>query len=217
MEVKNGRRASLMPAGGADGLRDFEFAKNELVEAQKQRIEIEVEEARLQAQKEMMEELQMAKELAQQELWAQRRLYENNIKQLEEQLGEEEMNKKLLSTRKAAEELLVQLPALTQAQDTQQKCSMFLELLEQEKEKLAQEMELLQRRMPPKSRKGRLCPRRWTALQLSIMLQEVNVISKNLNKHTIFSRYDLPAMNGEPATVCTQVTNTKLGSTLCGI
>ncbi|CAM4573236.1 unnamed protein product [Lepidochelys kempii] len=125
-----------------------------------QRIEIEVEEARLQAQKEMMEELQMAKELAQQELWAQRRLYENNIKQLEEQLGEEEMNKKLLSTRKAAEELLVQLPALTQAQDTQQKCSMFLELLEQEKEKLAQEMELLQRRMPPKSRKGRLCPRR---------------------------------------------------------
>lgn len=31
------------------------------------------------------------------------------------------------------------------AQDTQQKCSMFLELLEQEKEKLAQEMELLQR------------------------------------------------------------------------
>ncbi|CAM5103678.1 unnamed protein product [Natator depressus] len=119
MEVKNGRRASLMPAGGADGLRDFEFAKNELVEAQKQRIEIEVEEARLQAQKEMMEELQMAKELAQQELWAQRRLYENNIKQLEEQLvKEEEMNKKLLSTGKAAEELLVQLPALTQAQDT---------------------------------------------------------------------------------------------------
>lgn len=31
MEVKNGRRASLMPAGGADGLRDFEFAKNELL------------------------------------------------------------------------------------------------------------------------------------------------------------------------------------------
>ncbi|XP_050782235.1 kinesin-like protein KIF14 [Gopherus flavomarginatus] len=74
MEVKNGRRASLMPAGGADGLRDFEFAKNELVEAQKQRIEMEVEEARRQAQKEMMEELQMAKELAQQELWAQSRL-----------------------------------------------------------------------------------------------------------------------------------------------
>ncbi|TFK08397.1 ubiquitin-conjugating enzyme E2 variant 1 isoform d [Platysternon megacephalum] len=113
MEVKNGRRASLMPAGGADGLRDFEFAKNELVEAQKQRIEMEVEEARLQAQKEMMEELQMAKELAQQELWAQRRLYEDHIKQLEEQL-EDEMNKKLLRTRKAAEELLVRLPALAQ-------------------------------------------------------------------------------------------------------
>ncbi|KAG6938220.1 kinesin family member 14 [Chelydra serpentina] len=209
-EVKNGRRASLMPAGGADGLRDFEFAKNELVEAQKQRIEIEVEKARLQAQKEMMEELQMAKELAQQELWAQRRLYEDRIEQLEE-----EMNKKLLSTRKAAEELLVQLPALAQAQGTQQKRSKFLGLLEQEKEKLAQELELLQQTRANKEQ-GRKSvsaenQAQWTALQLSIMLQEVNVISKSLNKHTIFSRYDLPAMDGEPTTVCIQVTNTKLG------
>ncbi|XP_065428667.1 kinesin-like protein KIF14 isoform X4 [Chrysemys picta bellii] len=187
MEVKNGRRASLMPAGGADGLRDFEFAKNELVEAQKQRIEMEVEEARLQAQKEMMEELQMAKELAQQELWAQRRLYEDRIKQLEEQL----------------------------AQDTQQKRSKFLDLLEQEKEKLAQEMELLQQTRAAKEQERKIASAenqaQWTALQLSIMLQEVNVISKSLNKHTLFSRYDLPAMNGEPTTVCIRVTNTKLG------
>nr|XP_032623437.1 kinesin-like protein KIF14 [Chelonoidis abingdonii] len=155
MEVKNGRHASLMPAGGADGLRDFEFAKNELVEAQKQRIEMEVEEARRQAQKEMVEELQMAKELAQQELWAQRRLYKDHIKQLEEQL-EDETNKKLLSRRKAADELLVHLPALAQTQDTQQKRSKFLDLLEQEKEKLTEEMELLQQMLVTKEQERKI-------------------------------------------------------------
>uniref|UniRef100_A0A8C3IYY5 Kinesin-like protein KIF14 n=1 Tax=Chrysemys picta bellii TaxID=8478 RepID=A0A8C3IYY5_CHRPI len=211
MEVKNGRRASLMPAGGADGLRDFEFAKNELVEAQKQRIEMEVEEARLQAQKEMMEELQMAKELAQQELWAQRRLYEDRIKQLEEQLVS------FLECLPHFKAIARNRPPLFSHSncDTQQKRSKFLDLLEQEKEKLAQEMELLQQTRAAKEQERKIASAenqaQWTALQLSIMLQEVNVISKSLNKHTLFSRYDLPAMNGEPTTVCIRVTNTKLG------
>ncbi|CAM5103682.1 unnamed protein product [Natator depressus] len=62
---------------------------------------------------------------------------------------------------------------------------MFLELLEQEKEKLTQEMELLQRTHATKEQERKIASAenqaQWTALQLSIMLQEVNVISKNLS------------------------------------
>ncbi|MGH0119859.1 UNVERIFIED_CONTAM: hypothetical protein FKN15_059240 [Acipenser sinensis] len=86
VEVQNGRRASEGPVACKEMLQDFEFAKNELVESQKQRIEAEIEEARLQAQQEMMQELQTARDLAQRELSAQRCLYEEQIRELQKEM-----------------------------------------------------------------------------------------------------------------------------------
>ncbi|MGH0116070.1 UNVERIFIED_CONTAM: hypothetical protein FKN15_023103 [Acipenser sinensis] len=86
VEVQNGRRASEGPVACKEMLQDFEFAKNELVESQKQRIEAEIEEARLQAQQEMMQELPTARDLAQRELSAQRCLYEEQIRELQKEM-----------------------------------------------------------------------------------------------------------------------------------
>ena len=50
------------------------------------RLEVEIEEARLKAKEEMMQGIQMAKELAMKELLDQKTLYENKINALENEL-----------------------------------------------------------------------------------------------------------------------------------
>ncbi|XP_030063819.1 kinesin-like protein KIF14 [Microcaecilia unicolor] len=211
MEVKRGRRAMVGTAGVSDGLRDYEFAKNELIEAQKQRIESEIDDARLQAQKEMMQELQVAKDLAQRELSAQKNLYESRIKQLEKKL-EEEMNKK--HCNKHGDVLRQQhlVPTLLLSQDLEIRIrqSKFMNVLQQEKKRLSDEVEKLQS-SKDKNAKTLEKHAHWGDLRLSITLQEANIISKNQNKETVFTRYDLPAIDGETTTVCVRVTNTKLG------
>ncbi|NXT99086.1 KIF14 protein, partial [Buphagus erythrorhynchus] len=66
-----------------DGPKDFEFAKNELLIAQRTQLQSEIEEARLKAKEEMMQSVQIAKEMVQQELTAQKEAYESKIKSLE--------------------------------------------------------------------------------------------------------------------------------------
>ncbi|TNN62055.1 Kinesin-like protein KIF14 [Liparis tanakae] len=89
-EVQSGKRVSCWTGVGAgDGHKDFEFAKNELLTAQRAQLEAEIEEAHLKAKEEMMQGIQVAKEMAQKELSDQRLIYEDRIRALERELIEE--------------------------------------------------------------------------------------------------------------------------------
>uniref|UniRef100_A0A8B9KDI5 Kinesin-like protein KIF14 n=1 Tax=Astyanax mexicanus TaxID=7994 RepID=A0A8B9KDI5_ASTMX len=83
-EVQSGKRASCWSSG--DVQKDFEFAKNELLSAQRAQLEAEIEDARLKAKEEMMQGIQVAKEMAQKELFDQKLQYEHRIKSLEREL-----------------------------------------------------------------------------------------------------------------------------------
>ncbi|KAM3912051.1 kinesin-like protein KIF14 [Leptodactylus fuscus] len=213
-EVQNSRRTVLLGSAGQERLKDFEFAKNELIDAQKQRIENEIEDARLQAQTEMMQELQAAKALAQMELTEQKKLYENHIKQLEKQLEEEQNRRNSLKRNQkdkamSNRDLLPPSGSSIQVGEIAIQQSKLIQELELEKESLAKQMEKMQYRVKKSISAEK--QEQWTALQLSITLQEANTISKSLNKQTIFSRYDPPALNGEEKVVYIKVSNTNLG------
>ncbi|XP_017688367.1 PREDICTED: kinesin-like protein KIF14 [Lepidothrix coronata] len=87
-----------------DGPKDFEFAKNELLIAQRTHLESEIEEARLKAKEEMMQSVQIAKEMVQQELTSQKEAYESKIKSLEAEVREESRKKQIqeMNNQKAA-------------------------------------------------------------------------------------------------------------------
>uniref|UniRef100_A0A672K859 Kinesin-like protein KIF14 n=1 Tax=Sinocyclocheilus grahami TaxID=75366 RepID=A0A672K859_SINGR len=69
-EVQSGKRASCWNSG--DGQKDIEFAKNELLSAQRAQLEAEIEAARLKAKEEMMQGIQLAKEMTPKELSEQK-------------------------------------------------------------------------------------------------------------------------------------------------
>ncbi|XP_077139672.1 kinesin-like protein KIF14 isoform X1 [Ranitomeya variabilis] len=208
-QVQNNRRTVCLGSGGQERLRDFEFAKCELIDAQRQRIENEIEDARLQAQTEMMQELQGAKALAQLELIEQKKLYEGHIKLLEKQLEEEQTRRNQKEKTSILRSQLPPLSSSSQFGDMGVKPSKFMQVLEQEKESLTKQMEKMQCRTKKSISAER--QEQWSALQLSITLQEANTISKSLNKQTLFSRYDPPSLNGEEKIVYIKVINTNLG------
>ncbi|XP_049575745.1 kinesin-like protein KIF14 isoform X1 [Syngnathus scovelli] len=234
-EVQSGKRVSCW-TGAGDGHKDFEFAKNELLAAQRAKLEAEIEEAQVKAKEEMMQGIQMAKEVAQKELFDQKALYENKIQAMEKVLNEENERKRLqeLNQQRVAsqmEELKIANKELEQEVDSQKKrlrlhmeaqvmeehhvCqAKIVEALEVEKRKLNKELEEIQRK-----RAMRLIhtPRdvspRWDAMKLSLMVEEANKISANLNKNTVFSRHE-SSDNGHPGqgdVVQVRVQNTKLG------
>uniref|UniRef100_A0A4W3I710 Kinesin-like protein n=1 Tax=Callorhinchus milii TaxID=7868 RepID=A0A4W3I710_CALMI len=228
VEVQSGRRASCANALLRDGPKDFEFAKNELLQAQQARLEAEIEEAQLQAKREMMQGIQVAKEMAQKELSSQKSLYENKIKDLEKELEKEACKKKLqeLNTKKAVskmEELqdakrqleqkvelnrkrlqMETLAAKQALKDHNIHHAKFLAALEAEKRKMTEDLQKIQ-----KERNKRLQTKSyssdWSSMKLSMMIQEANTISKNLRKCTVFSR------SVSPRNKSVQVRNTKLG------
>uniref|UniRef100_A0A667XDH0 Kinesin-like protein KIF14 n=1 Tax=Myripristis murdjan TaxID=586833 RepID=A0A667XDH0_9TELE len=124
-EVQSGKRVSCW-TGSGDGQKDFEFAKNELLSAQRAQLEAEIEEAHVKAKEEMMQGIQMAKEVAQKELSEQKALYEDRIRTLERELEEENERKHLqeLDQQRVAtqmEELKMAKLELEQEVDTQKK------------------------------------------------------------------------------------------------
>ncbi|XP_026527495.1 kinesin-like protein KIF14 [Notechis scutatus] len=210
-----------------EGPKDFEFAKNELLAAQRAQLESEIQEARLKAKEEMMQGIQLAKEMAQEELSAQQQNYETKIKSLEARLEEESHRKQLqemnnqvtankieeLEKAKRGLELEVNfnkkrweietLAAREVLEDHTVRHVKFLEALEAEKQKIAQEVKILQQ-----SRGNRNKEPNWDSLKLSMMLREANTISSKLDKHTVFCRHDVMAQeNG----LQVQVRNIRLG------
>ncbi|KAJ1173511.1 hypothetical protein NDU88_005343 [Pleurodeles waltl] len=235
VEVQKGKRASCGSALSSDGTKDFEFAKNELLTAQRSQLEAEIEEARLKAKEEMIQGIQIAKEMAQQELSEQKTAYESKIKALEAQLQEEFQRKEMeeannqLASHKIQElqmtkhrlEQEVQMNKRRLEMETQSTKQDFedhrirhakiLEALEAEKQKIAKEVEALQEERNSKSKKTPIEPS-WNSMKLSMMIQEANAISTKLRKQTVFVRHDLlDKENVAGAPVQVHVQNTKLG------
>ncbi|KAI1891501.1 hypothetical protein AGOR_G00144460 [Albula goreensis] len=239
VEVHSGKRVSCWTQAG-DGHKDFEFAKNELLAAQRAQLEAEIEKARLKAKEEMMQGIQVAKEMAQKELSDQKTLYENKIKALEHELEEEterkrrqELDKQRVASKmeelQTAKILLEQEVHMNkkrlhmEAQATRQaladhdiRHAKILEALEAEKKKIAEDLERMQKKLAQKEAptpKNVFAPPQWDAMKLSLMIEEANTISKKLKKSTVFSRHELTdkgRRDGE-GDLQVQVQNTKLG------
>uniref|UniRef100_A0A8C1ENT9 Kinesin-like protein KIF14 n=1 Tax=Cyprinus carpio carpio TaxID=630221 RepID=A0A8C1ENT9_CYPCA len=235
-EVQSGKRASCWNSG--DGQKDFEFAKNELLLAQRAQLEAEIEAARLKAKEEMMQGIQVAKEMAQKELSEQKSQYEKRIKALERELEEESERKRVqeldkkrvvcqieqLQTAKSLLEqevnthnrrLQIEAQATRQAlADHDIRHAKIVEALEAEKRKIAEDLAQIERKRAQKMVQAtKTAYPQWDALKLSLMIEEANKISANLRKHTVFSRHEATDKESEggDARLQVQVQNTKLG------
>ncbi|NXL23276.1 KIF14 protein, partial [Setophaga kirtlandii] len=220
-----------------DGPKDFEFAKNELLIAQRTQLESEIEEARLKAKEEMMQSVQIAKEMVQQELTSQKEAYESKIKSLEAEVREEsrkkqiqELNNQKATTKiqeleKAKKSLELELHfnkkrlemetiATKQAlEDHTIRHAKIVEALEAEKQKIAEEIHALQKNHG-RGNKSVLVPLNWKSLKLSVMIKEANAISTALGKNTVFCRHDkIDDKTGAVSSIQVQVRNIKLGIT----
>ncbi|XP_034149514.1 kinesin-like protein KIF14 isoform X1 [Esox lucius] len=236
-EVQSGKRASCW-TGAGDGQKDFEFAKNELLSAQRAQLEEEIEDARLKAKEEMMHGIQVAKEMAQKELSDQKSQYENRIRALERELEEETERKRLqeLDQRRVAskvEELQSAKLELEQEVDAQKRRlrlyaetqatrqamtdhgirqAKVVEALEAEKMKISKDLEEMQKKMALKgSQTLKNVPPQWDAMKLSLMIEEANKISAKLRKNTVFSRHEGSEKEDVEGELQVRVQNTKLG------
>ncbi|XP_015758599.1 PREDICTED: kinesin-like protein KIF14 [Acropora digitifera] len=95
IEVKKRRKTSVKGKSSESGtteaavvVKDYEFARNELAQAQDARLQAELEEAkeeaRIKAQEEIVVRIQEAKEAAQQEMTLQKEQYEEKVSHLHE-------------------------------------------------------------------------------------------------------------------------------------
>ncbi|NWW84539.1 KIF14 protein, partial [Rhynochetos jubatus] len=218
-----------------DGPKDFEFAKNELLIAQKTQLESEIEEARLKAKEEMMQSVQIAKEMIEQELTSQKEAYENKIKSLEAEVREESRKKQIqeLNNQKATtkiqelekvkqtlelelhfnkKRLEMETLATKQAlEDHTIHHAKILEALEAEKQKIAEEIRASQKNQRS-GNKTMTIPLNWNSLKLSVMIKEANTISNELGKNTVFYRHDkINDKTGAVSSVQVQVRNIRLG------
>ncbi|XP_029286383.1 LOW QUALITY PROTEIN: kinesin-like protein KIF14 [Cottoperca gobio] len=211
-EVQSGMRVSCW-TGVGDGRKDFEFAKNELLAAQRAQLEAEIEEAHLKAKEEMMQGIQMAKEVAQKELFDQKALYEDRIRTLERELNEETEQKRqqeldqqrvasqMAKLKMAKQELeqevdthkkRVRLHMEAQAMEDHRVCqAKIVDALEAEKRKIGKELEEMQKKRALRENLTlRNVSPQWDAMKLSLMIEEANKISAKLKKNTVFSRHE---------------------------
>ncbi|NXQ34345.1 KIF14 protein, partial [Alaudala cheleensis] len=234
-EVQKVKTPSCGTSSLHDGPKDFEFAKNELLIAQRAQLESEIEEARLKAKEEMMQSVQIAKEMVQLELTSQKEAYESKIKSLEARLREEsrkkqiqELNNQKATTKiqeleKAKKSLELELHfnkkrlemetlATKQAlEDHTIHHAKIVAALEAEKQKIAEEIHTLQKNH---GNKAVMTPLNWKSLKLSVMIKEANAISNALGKNTVFCRHDkIDDKTGTVSSVQVQVHNIKLGIT----
>ncbi|XP_040897242.1 kinesin-like protein KIF14 isoform X2 [Toxotes jaculatrix] len=234
-EVQSGKRVSCW-TGAGDGQKDFEFAKNELLAAQRAQLEAEIEEAHLKAKEEMIQGIQMAKEVAQKELSDQKAQYEDRIRALERELNEENERKRqqeLDQQRVVSQmaELKMAKLELEQEVDIHKKRlrlhmeaqameehrvsqARIVDALEAEKRKISKELEEMQKkRALRENHTPRNVSPQWDAMKLSLMVEEANKISAKLRKNTVFSRHESSDNENlaQGGLLQVRVQNTKLG------
>lgn len=233
VEVQRGERPSSRHALMSQGPRDFECAKNDLLSAQRLHLEAEIKEAQLKAKEEMMQGIQIVREMAQQELSSQKAAYESKIKVLEAELKEESQRKKMqeINNQKAnhkIEELekakqrfeqeiyvnkkRLEMEALATKQaleDHRIRHAKILEALEIEKQRIAKEVQLLQQNQSNRDKTLTIQPN-WSCMKLSLMIQEANAISNKLKKNYVFGRHEV-GDKGSSSDTYIQVRNLQLG------
>ncbi|XP_059533241.1 kinesin-like protein KIF14 [Myotis daubentonii] len=232
-EARSGKRPPREGAPASEGLRDFEFAKSEWLAAQRSQLEAEIQEAQLRAKQEMLQGIQVAKEVAEQELSSQRAAFEGRIEALQAELKEESQRKRLqeVSNQKAhlrIEELerakqrleqevqanrrrlqLERLAAQQALDDHSVRHTRILEALEAEKQKIAQEVQALQQNRGGKDRAPPVLTS-WGSLKLSLMIQEANALSGRSQRQYVFGRHEAPDGGGGPGPRV-RVRNLRLG------
>ncbi|XP_013377484.1 PREDICTED: kinesin-like protein KIF14 [Chinchilla lanigera] len=232
VEVQKGKRPSSRDTFISEGPKDFEFAKNELLMAQRSQLEAEIKEAQLKAKEEMMQGIQIAKEMAQQELSSQKAAYESKIQALEAELREESQRKKMqeISNQKASHKieelektklhleqevyvnkkrLEMETLATKQAlEDHSIRHAKILEALETEKQKIAKEVQLLQQSRNNRGKTFTIQPS-WSSMKVSMMIQEANTISSKLKKYYVFGRHDASVKGSSETSI--RVRNLQLG------
>lgn len=232
VEVQKGKRPSSRDTFLSEGPKDFEFAKNELLMAQRSQLETEIKEAQLKAKEEMMQGIQIAKEMAQQELSSQKAAYESKIQALEAELREEFQRKKIqeINNQKAnhkieelektklhleqevyvnKKRLEMETLATKQAlEDHSIHHAKILEALETEKQKIAKEVQILQQNWNNRDKTFIVQPS-WSSMKVSMMIQEANTISSKLNKSYVFGRHDASDKGSSETSV--RVRNIQLG------
>ncbi|XP_072804900.1 kinesin-like protein KIF14 isoform X2 [Vicugna pacos] len=231
--VQKGDRPSGRDTLMSEGAKDFEFAKNDLLAAQRGQLEAEIKEAQLKAKEEMMQGIQIVKEMAQQELSSQKAAYESRISALEAELKEESQRKRMqeINNQKAThkiEELekakqrfeqeahasrkRLEMEALATKQaleDHRIRHAKILDALETEKQRIAKEVQILQQNQSSRDKPLTIQPN-WGSMKLSLMIQEANAVSKKLEKNYVFGRHVVPDKGGGSDT-CVQVRNLQLG------
>lgn len=215
------------------GPEDFELARNDLLMAQRLQLEAEIKEAEVRAKEEMMQGIQIVKEMAQQELSSQKAAYESKIKVLEAELKEESQRKKIqeINNEKAnhkIEELekakqrfeqeihvnrkrleMEALAAKQALEDHRIRHAKILEALETEKQRIAQEVQILQQNQSHRDKAFAAQPS-WSSMKLSVMIQEANAISSRLNRNYVFGRH-VVSDKGSSSDACIRVRNLQLG------
>nr|XP_020139905.1 kinesin-like protein KIF14 [Microcebus murinus] len=232
VEVQKGKRPSGRDTLISEGPKDFEFAKNELLMAQRSQLEAEINQAQLKAKEEMMQGIQIAKEMAQQELSSQKAAYESKIKALEAELKEESQRKKMqeINNQKAnhkieelekakkhleqeiyvnKKRLEMETLATKQAlEDHSIRHARILEALETEKQKIAKEVEILQQNRSNRDKTFTI-QTNWSSMKLSMMIQEANAISSKLKTYYVFGRHDVSDKGSSDTSI--RIRNLKLG------
>ncbi|XP_017203364.1 kinesin-like protein KIF14 [Oryctolagus cuniculus] len=232
VEVQKEKRPPGRDTLTSEGPKDFEFAKNELLMAQRSQLEAEIKEAQLKAKEEMMQGIQIAKEMAQQELSSQKAAYESKIRALEAELKEESQRKKLqeLHTQQATDRIAelertkqrleqevhvrsrrLEMEALAAKQaleDHSIRHTRILEALEAEKQKIAKEVQILQQNRSNRDKTFTIQPN-WSSMKLSMMIQEANAISSKFRKCYVFGRHDVSEKGHSHTSV--RVQNLQLG------
>ncbi|XP_057585837.1 kinesin-like protein KIF14 [Hippopotamus amphibius kiboko] len=232
-EVQRGERPPSRETLRSEGPKDFEFAKNDLLTAQRLQLKAEMREAQLRAQEEMLRGVQIAREVAQRELSSQKAAYEGRIKVLEAELKEESQRKKIqeINNQKAhhrieeleeakqrfeqeiyvnKKRLEMETLATKQAlEDHRIRHARILEALEAEKQRIAKEVQMLQQNQSNRDDTSTIQPS-WSAMKLSVMIQEANAISNKLKKNYVFGRY-VVSDKGSSSDTCIRVRNLQLG------
>ncbi|XP_045392048.1 kinesin-like protein KIF14 [Lemur catta] len=232
VEVQKGKRPSGRDTLTSEGPKDFEFAKNELLMAQRSQLEAEINQAQLKAKEEMMQGIQIAKEMAQQELSSQKAAYESKIKALEAELKEESQRKEMqeINNQKAnhkieelekakkhleqeiyvnKKRLEMETLATKQAlEDHSIRHARILEALETEKQKIAKEVEILQQNRSNRDKTFTI-QTNWSSMKLSMMIQEANAISSKLKTYYVFGRHAVSDKGSSDTSV--RIQNLKLG------
>ncbi|XP_052055961.1 kinesin-like protein KIF14 [Apodemus sylvaticus] len=232
VEVQKGKKTSSRNNLTSEGPKDFEFAKNELLTAQRSRLEAEIKDAQLKAKEEMMQGIQVAKEMAQQELSSQKAAYESKIQALEAELREESQRKRLeeINNQKASHKieelerakqyleqevyvnkrrLEMETLATKQAlEDHRIRHAKILEALEIEKQKIVEEVQMLQESRGNRDKTFTIQPN-WSSLKLSMMIQEANAINDKFKRCYVFGRHDASDKGRSDTSV--RVRNLQLG------